>query len=95
MRAITKADTSAILQAYDFSPFKTVVDVGGGNGALLSGILERNPHLSGILFDQAATIELAQAGRGGQLSNCQCVSGDFFEAVPEGGDLYHHEISYS
>jgi O-methyltransferase/methyltransferase family protein len=88
MRAITKADTSAILQAYDFSRFKTVVDVGGGNGALLSGILERNPHLSGILFDQAATIELAEAGRGGQLRDCRLIAGDFFEAVPEGGDLY-------
>ena len=88
MKAITKADTSAILKAYDFSAFKTVVDVGGGNGALLSGILAQCPHLSGILFDQEATIELARAGAGGQLGNCQLVAGDFFAAVPKGGDLY-------
>lgn len=78
MKAITKADTSAILKAYDFSAFKTVVDVGGGNGALLSGILSQNPHLSGILFDQEATIELARAGAGGQLGDCQLIPGDFF-----------------
>ena len=88
MKAITRGDISAILKAYDFSAFKTVVDVGGGNGALLSGILEQNPHLSGILFDQRATIELALAGRGGQLPNCRLVAGNFFEAVPQGGDLY-------
>jgi len=88
MKAITKADTSAILKAYDFSAFKTVVDVGGGNGALLSGILAQCPHLSGILFDQEATIELARAGAGGQLGNCQLVAGDFFAAVPKGGNLY-------
>jgi SAM-dependent methyltransferase len=88
MKAITRSDTEAILKAYDFAAFKTVVDVGGGNGAFLSGILEHNPHLSGILFDQEATIELARGGRGGQLPNCQFVAGDFFEAVPEGGDLY-------
>lgn len=88
MKAITKGDTSAILKAYDFSAFKTVVDVGGGNGALLSGILSQPDHLSGILFDQEATIELARSGAGGQLHNCELVAGDFFEAVPKGGDLY-------
>jgi hypothetical protein len=88
MKAITKADTAAILKAYDFSAFKTVVDVGGGNGALLSGILEGSPDLSAILFDQAATIELARGGAGGHLRGCRLIAGNFFEAVPEGGDLY-------
>lgn len=88
MKAITKADTAAILKAYDFSAFKTAVDVGGGNGALLAGILKQNPHLSGILFDQATTIELARAGAGGHLDSCQLVAGDFFQDVPKGGDLY-------
>ncbi|HXV79075.1 MAG TPA: methyltransferase [Candidatus Binatia bacterium] len=88
MKAITKAATAAILKAYDFSPFKTVVDVGGGNGALLAGILEQTPHLSAILFDQAETIELARAGFGGTLGNCQLIAGDFFDAVPKGGDVY-------
>jgi hypothetical protein len=88
MKAITRADTAAILKSYDFAACNTVVDVGGGNGVLLSGILSQNPHLSGVLFDQAATIELASAGAGGNLGNCQLIAGDFFEGVPEGGDLY-------
>jgi hypothetical protein len=41
MKAITRGDISAILKAYDFSAFKTVVDVGGGNGALLSAYWNR------------------------------------------------------
>ncbi len=88
IKSITGSETSAILEAYDFSQYKTVVDVGGGNGALMSAILSQSPHLSGILFDQEATIELALVGAGGPLRNCKLVAGDFFETVPEGGDLY-------
>ena len=88
MKAITGAETSAILKAYEFSQYKKVVDVGGGNGTLMSAILTQSPQMSGILFDQEATIELARTGAGGPLRDCQFVAGDFFEAVPEGGDLY-------
>jgi hypothetical protein len=88
MKSITGAETATILEACDFSTYETVVDVGGGNGMLMSAILSQNPNLSGILFDQEATIDLARAGAGGPLHNCQFVAGDFFEAVPEGGDLY-------
>jgi hypothetical protein len=42
----------AAASAYDFSPFHTLVDVGGGYGTLLVAILERNPTAHGILFDQ-------------------------------------------
>jgi len=42
----------AVTAVYDFSTFRTVVDVGGGNGSLLAGILRANPSLRGIVFEQ-------------------------------------------
>ena len=45
---------------YDFSQFNTVVDIGGGQGILLSILLKNNPNLSGILFDLPHAIESAK-----------------------------------
>lgn len=69
---------------------RTIVDVGGGHGALLAALLQAHPHLRGILFDRAATVEGARAvieGRG-LAERCELVAGDFFEGVPAGGDVY-------
>ena len=44
----------AVVQAYDFSPFATIVDVGGGRGHLLSAILEGVPQAAGVLFETLA-----------------------------------------
>lgn len=84
----SRIETAAIIEAYDFSKCGTVVDVGGGNGAFLSGILASYEQVSGVLFDQKSAIEAAKAGRGGSLPRCEFVAGDFFEAVPPGGDTY-------
>ncbi|MEQ1730473.1 MAG: methyltransferase, partial [Vicinamibacterales bacterium] len=45
------AEPAAVAAAYDFSTVKTVVDVGGASGFLLTTILRQHPHLKGILFD--------------------------------------------
>ena len=84
----SRAETAAIIEAYDFSKCGTVVDVAGGNGAFLSGILASCQQVVGILFDQKPAIEAAAAGYLGSLSRCKLVAGDFFEAVPPGGDTY-------
>ncbi len=79
----------ALLAAYDFSRFRCVVDVGGGEGALLREILLATPGLGGILFDLPQTV--ARAGEvltGDIAARCRIVGGSFFESVPEGGDLY-------
>jgi hypothetical protein len=41
----------AVVEAYDFTPFRTIADVGGGRGHLLRAILECNPPASGVLFE--------------------------------------------
>jgi hypothetical protein len=83
-----RIETAAIIDTYDFSKCGTIVDVGGGNGAFLSGILASCEQVSGVLFDQKSAIEAAKAGRGGPLPRCEFIAGNFFEAVPSGGDTY-------
>ena len=47
MTSLASANNRLILQAYDFSPFRTIIDVGGGQGLLLATILQAHPHLRG------------------------------------------------
>ena len=84
------AETAAVTAAYDFSTIGTVVDVGGGHGSLLASILQAYPSVRGVLFDQPAVIESAQSqvDAAAVAERCQLVSGDFFTAVPTGGDVY-------
>ncbi len=69
---------------------ETVIDVGGGNGALVIELLRRHLHLNGVVFDlpdvaDQADIRVASAG----LSDrCRVVRGSFFDEVPTGGDVY-------
>ncbi len=88
MVSVSQGANEAVAAAYDFSTARRVVDVGGGHGQLLSLILRRNSHLSGVLLDRPAGIASAKAGLGGPLSRTEFVAGDFFEAVPRGGDVY-------
>jgi SAM-dependent methyltransferase len=81
---------TAAVKAYDFSRFHRVVDVGGGNGFLLTLILRANPRTTGILFETPAVIPDAQRHleAAGLARRCRAVAGDFFESVPEGGDAH-------
>lgn len=88
MIALSLGANVEVAEAYDFSACKRVVDVGGGHGQLLSAIVTRNPHLSGVLQDLPAGIAAAREGVGGPLPRCELVAGDFFESVPAGGDAY-------
>ena len=78
---------------YDFSDASTVVDLGGGDGTLLLGVLASNPHLSGVLFDQPGVIAraravLAHADASEAAERCTLVEGTIFGDHPEGGDVY-------
>jgi O-methyltransferase/methyltransferase family protein len=90
MSAMTATTNEAITSLYDFSGFGTIVDVGGGHGALLSSILQKNPKARGVLFDAAEVLEGARPKieAKGLGDRCETVAGDFFKAVPAGGDAY-------
>ena len=79
----------ALLKAYDFSRFKRLVDVGGGQGALLRELLVATPKLKGVLFDLPAVVAGAVTIlQNGVAGRAEIVGGNFFESVPEGGDCY-------
>lgn len=90
MAEYTKLAAVAVAAAYDFAPLRTVVDVGGGTGALLIGILKAHPHLHGIVLDLPHTAERAQQyiAESGLAERCTAVGGDFFKEVPSGADAY-------
>lgn len=89
MEGITSAEARAIVEAFDFSAFRTIVDIAGGQGALLVAILRRHPAGRGILFNLASVIESASLTNESDVADrIQLTSGDFFEAVPADGDAY-------
>ena len=90
MATFAPATAGAMAAAYDFSRFGSVVDVGGGNGAILIGLLGANPRLRGVVFDRPSAIERARAklAEAGLAGRCAVAAGDFFESVPSGGDAY-------
>ncbi|TPI62161.1 ubiquinone/menaquinone biosynthesis protein [Mesorhizobium sp. B3-1-3] len=87
MIAQGQGSNEAVADAYDFSRYTRVVDVGGGHGQLLSAILARNPHLSGVLLDLASGVAAARQEAGSDPSRTDFVVGDFFDSVPV-GDVY-------
>jgi O-methyltransferase/methyltransferase family protein len=90
MMSRTRHANRALLAAFDFGPFGTVVDVGGGNGALLAGLLAAHSQMQGVVFDQPHVVAAAEGvlREAGVADRCRIVSGDFFESVPKGGDAY-------
>ena len=96
MQSIHGTETMQMLEAYDFSKFETLMDIGGGNGSLLVEVLRANPGLKGVLFDQGHVIEAVRGFMEGHgfANRCQLISGDFFVSVPKGADacLLRHII---
>jgi len=83
MASLSRRLNAALLESVDFGRFGTVVDVGGGNGALLAALLTAHPGMRGVLFDQPHVVAAAEP-----VERCEAVGGDFFEAVPPGGEAY-------
>jgi O-methyltransferase domain/Dimerisation domain len=90
MDVATGEEALAVAPVYDFSGLSRVVDVGGGRGALLGTILRANPYVRGVLFEAPHVIATARAALEAQgvADRCELVAGDFFEALPAGGDAY-------
>jgi hypothetical protein len=86
MREGTRMVAAAVPAACDLSGAETVVDVGGGDGALLAAVLAAVPHARGVLVDTAAgaagAVETLR--RAGVADRCTVEVGDFFRAVPAG-----------
>lgn len=83
-------DPPAVAEAYDFSTFEKVVDIGGATGNMLAAILTRHNRLHGVLFDRPHVVGQAPAllEKAGVSDRIVIKAGDFFSAVPGGGDAY-------
>lgn len=85
----TTADAfSASVAAYDFSAFRTIVDVGGGQGAYALAILEKYPALTAVSFDLPQVIARTPARTHPAHDRLKLMGGDMFASVPEGADAY-------
>jgi hypothetical protein len=90
MTAFSAFIVPAVLEAYDFSGIGTLVDVAGGHGQLLISILQKHRGMRGVLFDMehvlaGAAPRISAAGLDARITT---QTGDFFKAVPSGGDAY-------
>ena len=79
-----------VVAAFDFTPFATIADIGGGHGRLLSAILEAAPSSRGVLYDLPQVVEGAPKllAKYGTADRVQITPGSFFDSVPPGVDLY-------
>jgi O-methyltransferase domain/Dimerisation domain len=80
----------ALLGAVDLAGSRTVVDVGGGRGGMVAGLLRAVPGLSGVVADQPDMVAEAEAAfaEAGLSDRGRGVVCDFFASVPQGGDVY-------
>jgi hypothetical protein len=90
MTRLSALDWPTVAAVYDFTPFPTIVDVGGGYGELLARMLAAAPSAKGVLVERDALVAGAeqQLREAGVLDRCRIEPGSFFDTVPADGDLY-------
>jgi hypothetical protein len=90
MTGVHGRETEAMLSAYDFTGIRTLADIGGGNGQVISAVLTKHPAMTGIHFDLPGVSGRAKANieAAGLVQRCRMETGNFFEAVPAGADAY-------
>lgn len=89
MREKSKGVIQSAVNAYDFSRFQKVYDIGGGHGHFLLALLKHYPKMKGGLFDLPEVIAI-NSKNNPQLKNerVELIAGDFFASIPKGADAY-------
>jgi hypothetical protein len=90
MGSISGTETDPVLAAYDFAQFRKIVDVGGGRGMLLAGVLKQATGSHGVLYDAPyATADAGPVLEGaGVAERCTIENGSFFDGMPPSADAY-------
>ena len=90
MTSLTQMTVATVVAGYDFGAYRTIVDVGGGQGTQLAAILAAAPQSRGVLYDLARVVETAPSvlREYGVAERVRIAEGSFFEGVPAGGDAY-------
>ena len=76
MYQYAKDDYKALPDVIDFSKHKSIIDVGGGYGAVLENIKNKNPNIDCVLFDLPKVIDKVT------VTNIKKISGSFFDKIP-------------
>jgi O-methyltransferase domain len=79
MTALSNAHYSGVVEAYNFTSIRNLVDVGGGHGRLISMILKAYPKMRGVLYDLPHASEGGRKGIGeaGLADRCEVISVTF------------------
>ena len=90
MTGFSSVQSRAVVDAYDFSSFRRVVDVAGGHGSLLAHILRQSPEATGAVLELPEVVADGKllAKSHGLADRMEFVAGDMFSEVPAGGDCY-------
>ncbi|MET8827915.1 methyltransferase [Streptomyces sp. NPDC004610] len=90
MASMSVMVNSSVLDIYDLSDARRLVDVGGGHGQLVGALLQRYPQLTGVVYDLPRVVPEARTvlAELGVAERAECVGGDFLLSVPEGADTY-------
>jgi hypothetical protein len=84
MSKVTVMSIASIVEEFDFTPYKSMIDIGGSVGQVLSRVLERYPNMTGVLFDIPQVVQDAKQewSQDHNLERISFVGGDFFESIP-------------
>ena len=90
MHVIGRGLSKEIADAYELSPFKRLLDIGGATGTYIIAFLQKNPTMTAVLFDLPDVIPMAEKrlAEAGLLERVKLVPGDFYhDELPKGCDL--------
>ena len=91
MGELTRMTLPLLVAAYDFGKHARILDLGGGNGTLIAGILRAYPNARGGVLDLAGAIGDAprMLDAAGVRDRVELVEGNIFEdSIPTGWDAY-------
>ncbi|MDR3658345.1 MAG: methyltransferase [Mycobacterium sp.] len=90
MTSLAQMTLAIVVASYDFAAHRTIVDVGGGQGAMLAAILAAAPRSRGVLYDLPRVVATAPTllRENNVADRVRIAEGSFFDGVPTGGDAY-------
>jgi acetylserotonin O-methyltransferase len=90
MHGYGQISSPKVVNVFDLSPFRRLVDLGGATGHLAIAACMRYPDLRAVVFDLPAAVPLAREiiGMSPVADRIEIVAGDFFTDELPKGDLY-------
>lgn len=89
MANYSQYEENILSESFEYGQYETIVDIGGGQGGLLSQILQKTPNVKGVLADQESVVNDPKYITNQNLSKrCEMVACDFFDTMSIKGDLY-------